>query len=56
MTPTLSRVREILVEKFGKLTCRHKYTLVVEVGGMRLRCAECGHLTEVFRVAGSVKP
>ena len=45
------RLKELLVEKFGSLTCRHEpLTLVAFRGRMFLRCTDCGFETEGFRV------
>lgn len=44
------RIRELLMEKFGSLKCRHAYALITFRGYMFLRCSVCGAESEGFRV------
>lgn len=46
-----ARLKELLVEKFGSLTCRHRALgLVILRERMFLRCDDCGFETEGFTV------
>lgn len=44
------RLKELLIEKFGSLRCRHDYRLMSLRGALWLECFDCGARTEGFRV------
>jgi hypothetical protein len=51
---TWARAKELLVEKIGRLGCRHQHTtLVVRREGLQVRCTDCGCVTELFVIAGT---